>query len=654
MLTLKRIFFGLCFIITVQSYAQFTSHKVTKGETLQTIANDYKVTKEAILKYNPEVRNGVKENAVLVIPPVVEKKEVDVTFLEHKVKRKETLYGLSKQYNISEDDIKKYNKALYSRELEKGETIQIPVFTQAVTQVATEATHANQKDLVKYVVKKAEGKWRIANNHGITIAELEELNPGIKDILDEGDVLMVPSANGASTDTLNTIVNNTVIDSTKTVVDTSNVAGDDSFSYYTVEASEGFFRIEQKTGFSQEIIEKYNPSVKVSGLTPGMILKLPKAASTSTMHPIVENVLSSSSTNLIDSIRKRKLKIALVLPFHTENYSYDSVPQMVEDVKNNKLLNISLDMYTGVLQALDSLSSYNVAIDLKVLDSKASEAQIDALYRKGEFTNVDAIIGPLYKNVFNKLALLTATDNIPVFSPLTNKGIAATKNVFSTVPTDQTLENAIVSYVKFNKQNHNIVIIADEEHAGVKSRLKSVFPSAKVTPESFITATNIKTYLSASQPNLVFVETNNIPKLTNITNVLNTVASDVYQIQLVTTDKSDAYDVDTVQNEYLNKLNFVYPSVDKPMVETENLFAKLYFEANKKYPSRIATRGFDLAMDIALRVAQGEDVTVNYTTLGQTIYNENKFNYTKSSLGFYTNMAVYIVQYKDMQIIGVE
>ena len=46
--------------------------------------------------------------------------------------------------------------------------------------------------LSEYIVKSREGKWRIAYQHGLTISELELINPTMKPILNEGDIINVP------------------------------------------------------------------------------------------------------------------------------------------------------------------------------------------------------------------------------------------------------------------------------------------------------------------------------------------------------------------------------------------------------------------------------------------------------------------------------
>ena len=50
------------------------------------------------------------------------------------------------------------------------------------------------------------------------------------------------------------------------------------FSYYTVKASEGFYRLEKKLGLSKELLMTLNPELENDGLKLGMVLKVPKSS----------------------------------------------------------------------------------------------------------------------------------------------------------------------------------------------------------------------------------------------------------------------------------------------------------------------------------------------------------------------------------------
>ena len=128
--------------INAQNY---TTHKVQAGETLEKIAKQYNVSKSAIMSLNPDARQELQVSSVLIIPKpgvIVKQPETTTTqtktllgFKTHKVKRKETLYSLSKEYDVTQEDIKKHNPELYANNLRKGDKIKIPEYKIETTVV---------------------------------------------------------------------------------------------------------------------------------------------------------------------------------------------------------------------------------------------------------------------------------------------------------------------------------------------------------------------------------------------------------------------------------------------------------------------------------------------------------------------------------------
>ena len=172
-LAIILIAFTLC--LSGQNYKE---HKVKAGETIESIAKHYLVTPFDIYALNPDARQKFQLNTVLIIPnskiknqPIEEESRELIGYKKHKVKRKETLYGLAKKYNVTEDEIKKANRSLYSENLKKGDKIRIPKYRTVISK----QTLANT--VKKYKVLPKEGKWRIAYKFGITVAELEALKP---------------------------------------------------------------------------------------------------------------------------------------------------------------------------------------------------------------------------------------------------------------------------------------------------------------------------------------------------------------------------------------------------------------------------------------------------------------------------------------------
>lgn len=628
---------------------ELINHKVTQGESIETIAKLYLVTPHDILLLNPDAKNGISAGNTLIIlitkiksqVPQEDVKEL-IGFRTIKVNRQETLYSISKDNNVSVEDLKKYNTYLYSQPLKKGDKIRIPRYKTIVSQVSLNNT------LKTYTVKPREGKWRVAYKFGMTLPELEALNPNMNEVLQPGDQLVVPNISGNEEQSV-----------------------DDNYSYYTVLKSEGFMALNRKLGVTQQELEDLNPGLNESGLKLGMILKVPSNVKSEVVIKEVE------STNLTQELKNLSSKnLALMLPFRLNRIDVDSVAEAKNAIKNDGFLSLSLDFETGVLMALDSAKYLGISTNLKVFDTENQLAKVNTILRQNDFSNYDAVIGPLMPQNLEQVASELKNDNIPVVSPFTlPKNLY--DNVFQTIPFDELLEQTIIKYVKADTLKKNIIIIADEKNRVKSNRLKAEFPTAKqiFSKKSkegkdlyYIVLDEIKDKFRPGL-NFVFLETSNSGFVSNVTSMLNglngrnlaenkedisiTPEPIIFDIELYTTNKSSAFeDEANVSNIHLSNLKFHYPSPNKPFDASKaNSFIDKYESVYGVKPSKYATRGFDLTLDILLRLATEDNLYNASKEDVETEYVENKFRYSKKLFGGYYNEAVYVVKYDDMTIV---
>lgn len=126
---------------------EFYYHKVIKKQTIFSIAKLYDVTANELIRYNTEISNGIVVGQVLRIP--VKKDETTVSPSQLKTEREnakvttsgtqietgfnihlvvsgETLYSLEKKYEVTHEEMQKYNQALQNG-LKAGMKLKIPV-----------------------------------------------------------------------------------------------------------------------------------------------------------------------------------------------------------------------------------------------------------------------------------------------------------------------------------------------------------------------------------------------------------------------------------------------------------------------------------------------------------------------------------------------
>ena len=633
-INLKIVTVVLVFCFSVMSFAQnYKTHKVQPGETLEAIAKQYLVTPFDILALNPDAKSNFGVGSVLIIPLVSDKNKSIVEssrevmgFRDHKVKRKETLFSISQLYGITIDDIKKYNTKLYAETLQKGDRIRIPRYKTIVSNQSIENT------IKKYAVRPKEGKWRVAYKFGITVSELEALNPDIKEVLQPGDVLNVPN-----------------------IADNEEKELDDSYQYYEVLPKEGYYRLGIKLGLTEAQLKELNPELNDGGLKAGMILKVPSD---------VSGMIPNEETNKVDLINTisdaSTKKIALLLPFRLQRIDLDSVQESKEMIKNDMMLSLTLDFHSGALMAVEAAKKMGISTELRVFDTENRVSEISNLIARNDFTKYDVVIGPLTSGNFDRFAQGLKNEKVALVAPMAIPS-QVYDNVYQTIPDPELLRDKMIAYVKSDSLKKNVVIIADRSATASVDILKRNFPNAKIiyshkTKEGadakYILQTDLVNKFIAGR-NIVFLETTSAALASSAISLLNGINVGDKEIVLSTLDRNKAFDTKDVDNVYLSNLKFQYPNINKTFDETlENEFISNYEATYGVKPNRFAVRGYDVMMDVLLRLASEEGNLYEAGGSGiETEYVENKFRYNKKLFGGYVNEAAYIVGYNDLRIV---
>jgi len=209
----------------VESYKgkPYYIHFVTQGETLTAIAKAYNVSVEEITAENQTALDkGLKADIVLRIPqkPLqTPEKEVkpqeknidqpkipeDPNFILYTVKKQETLYGISKQFNMTVEDLQNSNPGL--EVLQEGMVIKIPKTKPAANTARTSEPGKTGQNPGEIVVRTGETLYSIAKANNTTVDSLIDLNPQIQASggLKAGMVLKLHSPAGALKETKSTV-----------------------------------------------------------------------------------------------------------------------------------------------------------------------------------------------------------------------------------------------------------------------------------------------------------------------------------------------------------------------------------------------------------------------------------------------------------------
>ncbi|CAM3603270.1 peptidoglycan endopeptidase [Flavobacterium chungbukense] len=195
---------------SVGAFAQdnFTKHKISQGENLSIIAKKYGVKVKDINDANPNAPKILKLNSILLIPSknkeIAKGKNKSEAKTEskseaivkdnsgsHEVLSKETLWGISKKYNVTVDELKKANPLLETEGLKIGQKIVIPSANSLPNDKPVIQEIASSEVELFREVKAKETKYGISKEYGITVAELERQNPSIKGKVPVGYLLKI-------------------------------------------------------------------------------------------------------------------------------------------------------------------------------------------------------------------------------------------------------------------------------------------------------------------------------------------------------------------------------------------------------------------------------------------------------------------------------
>lgn len=647
--------------------AQNVNHTVQEGETISKIAQKYKITPFDIYRLNPDAQSGVKAGMVLVIPkstvattpketptetkpvetkPVVKTNETKpqtkpTSGKTHTVKAKETLYSISKLYNVSVDDIEKNNPIIKESGLQPGQVLVIkkgaattqPVTPKPASTPKPSTTVSNSGNSITHEVQPKETKYGIATKYDITVEELEKQNPEVVDNLPIGFKLKI-NKNGKPTpispskepEKPKPSVNNGII--SKPLFD------------YTVKDGDTFYSLTKMLNISQDELTKLNPDLS-DGLKEGMVLKVPVDLSKMSSP-------SKGTTDLASTISKNgKKQLVLLIPFNIAKLEADSLRPLNAKFKDDKFLNMTLDFYSGAMMAIDSAKVLGLNVDVSIFDSEETKTTTSAVVTLQEKApNADVVIGPFFQANVEKVAQSLENKKVPVISPLSKEVATSYTNLYNSMPSEIAQKKAIFDYM--NAKNGNIIALVESEKTALTELIKNNAKNVKwvgVSAKNTFVSDSIKKHFVKDKTNFVLLESE---KYYAIQTTISTMVMEMkdYSVQLIITEANEMLDFEEISLNNLIKLKLTYPSLYRENDSAEATdFEKSYRKINKVLPNQFATRGFDLVFDTMLRLSQEQSFEETIQTKPSEQV-ESKFDYTKNPAGGYNNKGVYILTYQ--------
>ena len=203
-------------------------YKVQKGDTLYGISKQFDVPVETIKRVNNLSNDRISVGQQLQIPTTT-------TTTTYTVVKGDTLYKIANQYNTTVNELIELNN-LTSTALSIGQKLTVPIEND---------TPDSSNGYITYTVKKGDNLYNIAREYGVTVETIKQANNLTSNLLSIGQVLKIP---------------------------TTNIEID--YQEYVVEKGDSLYSIAQKFNVTvDDIIEKNNLQTTI--LSVGQILKIP-------------------------------------------------------------------------------------------------------------------------------------------------------------------------------------------------------------------------------------------------------------------------------------------------------------------------------------------------------------------------------------------
>ncbi|WP_456379116.1 PBP1 and LysM peptidoglycan-binding domain-containing protein [Lutibacter sp.] len=185
---LLLLFLFLSTSIVFAQQKKYVSYVVKKGETIKSIAKVYHISKRDLRRLNPGVSKKPRANTVIIVPNKNFGKAVtNINKVEDNlyiVKPKETLFGISRKFGITIEELKAANPILKTKEDVKiGMKLVIP-----------EPTSTQAKDSINYVLHTVvidDTIFNLTRRYEVTEESLLNLNPILKEGLKLGMLLKI-------------------------------------------------------------------------------------------------------------------------------------------------------------------------------------------------------------------------------------------------------------------------------------------------------------------------------------------------------------------------------------------------------------------------------------------------------------------------------
>jgi len=524
----------------------------------------------------------------------VEKNKTSDGYNLHRVTKQQTLYGLSKEFNVTIDEIKNANGGLPNG-LKEGTLIRIPVKNNLANPKDEPAIQEKKEKTIffEYQAREKETIYPLAIRYQVSIDSILIWNPEISETLKADQIIKIP-----------VIKNNT------------------GFITHQVKQNQSLSKLAKSYNISVDEIKAVNPYIS-RDLQAGQMVRIPvmkmdsddqlaidllpiKAEKSKVEEP--EIALSQEDFCQKDHSHEN-FKIALLLPFYLDQVDADTSARLEGESnlpKVNYLKSFTfIQFYEGFLMAIDSLKSkglqcelfvYNVDDDLVTTRKALSDPQLK---------NMDLIVGPVFAKSFTAVADFAIENQINIVNPFSVRNEILNNNpfVFKVKPSPEYQYVTLADFLNINGKDSEIFLVRQNQYRDEAefSKLKLVLDQ-KLVSKSFQPYHEINfgndslvSFLNQASPqrqNIVIIYSENKAFILDMLRKLNEVRNQypITVVGLPSWKKMEDIELEHVINLNTHLLATDHVNYDNPVVKG---FVKNFRTKYSTEPQQYAFEGFD-------------------------------------------------------------
>lgn len=504
-------------------------------------------------------------------------------FYVHIVQGGNTLWGLSKLYNVPAEKIIEFNPTA-SAGIQLGQKIVIPVDATQVNESSTP-----QKAPEIHLVEKGDNLYNISKRYSVKMEDIVKLNPGSENGVSIGQELKLPSDAKA--------IGNEVLSQTQ-------VTFSDSVVNYTVLPHETLYSISKRFMVPIEDIKKLN-NLKNDKVRKNDVIKI----------PVKKEKVTKIEVRRVEEVKNPKIDEELTFKSKNEYQIFYLLPFALDGGSDN-LKGIATEFLMGAQLALDSLERMGLKARVHVLDAPADTAKFRSLLLEKNVKKADLIIGPFMGNNVEITAEFARQYKIRMVSPL-NQSTAVLKDnpyVYNAVDSDITLIEGAARYIAVNKTSDQIVLVKvdakdDELYQAFRQKFLKSLPAGSKLKLLECSQADMGNFIKKGGSTIFVVPSRDKVFSTRFMNSLEKASAKAGSGKITVFGTKDWLNNDEIKGYYKNKftLHFASPYDFNYSYDASKRLLRKYRVKYNADLSKYGTQGFDVSLYFIQKFLLGKD-----------------------------------------------